>query len=214
MEQEILNSYSKLNSLNVSRETYLDFELFISLVMEKNKEINLISQKNTENADVRTRHIIDSAQIIDYVNLNCNTTTDLGTGGGMPGIIIAIILKNMKKDMKIHLYEKSHHKSAFLREVSRKLKLNTEIFQENIFDLKKLETGTIMSRAFKPMTIVLKLVHENFSVYKNLIFFMGKKGKEVLKNSLREWDIEYTEKKSLTSEDSFLLNIKKIVKKK
>ena len=178
MEQEILNSYSKLNSLNVSRETYLDFELFISLVIEKNKEINLISQKNTENEDIRTRHIIDSAQIIDYVNLNCNTTTDLGTGGGMPGIIIAIILKNMKKDMKIHLYEKSHHKSAFLREVSRKLKLNKKIFQANIFDLKRLETGTIMSRAFKPMTIVLKLVHENFSVYKNLIFLWVRKEKK------------------------------------
>ena len=55
----------------------------------------------------------------------------------MPGIIIAIMLKNMKKNLKIHLYEKSHHKSAFLREVSRKLKLKTEIFQENVFDLKK-----------------------------------------------------------------------------
>ena len=214
MEQEILNSYYRLNSLNVSRETYLDFELFISMIIEKNKEINIISQENAKNEVIRERHVIDSAQIIDFVDLNSNTTIDLGTGGGMPGVIIAIMLKNMKKNLNVHLYEKSHHKSAFLREVSRKLKLNTEIFQENIFDLKRLETGTIMSRAFKPMTIVLKLVHENFSVYKNLIFFMGKKGKEVLKNSLREWDIEYTEKKSLTSEDSFLLNIKKIVKKK
>ena len=131
----------------------------------------------------------------------------------MPGIIIAIILKNMKKDMKVHLYEKSHHKSSFLREVSRKLKLKTEIFQENIFDLKKLETGTIMSRAFKPMPVVLDLVYENFLSYKNLIFFMGKNGKKIFENSLKDWDLEYTEKKSLTNEDSFLLNIKKIKKK-
>jgi len=135
MEQEILNSYSRLNSLNVSRETYLDFELFISMILEKNKEINIISHETAKNEVIRERHIIDSAQIIDFVDLNSNTTTDLGTGGGMPGIIIAIILKNMKKDIKVHLYEKSHHKSAFLREVSRKLKLKTEIFQENIFDL-------------------------------------------------------------------------------
>ena len=101
----------------------------------------------------------------------------------MPGIIIAIMLKNMKKNLKIHLYEKSHHKSAFLREVSRKLKLKTEIFQENIFDLKKLKTGSIMSRAFKPMPIVLDLVYENFSIYKNLIFFMGKNGKKIFENS-------------------------------
>ena len=214
MEQEIINSYSKLSSLNVSRETYLDFESYISLVQKKNKEINLISQKTAEKNLIIDRHIIDSAQIIDFIDLNYNTTSDLGTGGGMPGIIIAIILKNMKKNMKVHLYEKSHHKSNFLREVSKKLKLNTEIFEENIFDLKKLETGTIMSRAFKPMTAVLNLVYENFTSYKNLIFFMGKNGKEVFKNSLRDWDLEYIEKKSLTNEDSFLLNIKKIRKKK
>ncbi|MDB3888831.1 16S rRNA (guanine(527)-N(7))-methyltransferase RsmG [Candidatus Pelagibacter sp.] len=213
MEQEILNSYSKLNSLNVSRETYFDFELFISMIIEKNKEINIISKETAKNNIIRDRHIIDSAQIIDFVDLNSNTTTDLGTGGGMPGIIIAIILKNMKKDMKVNLYEKSHHKSTFLREVSRKLKLKTEIFQSNIFDLKKIETGTIMSRAFKPMAVVLDLVNQNFLSYKNLIFFMGKNGKKIFENSLKDWDLEYTEKKSLTNQDSFLLNIKKIKKK-
>ena len=213
MEQEILNSYSRLNSLNVSRETYLDFELFISMILEKNKEINIISQETAKNEVIRERHIVDSAQIIDFIDLNSNTTTDLGTGGGMPGIIIAIILKNMKKNIKVHLYEKSHHKSDFLREVSRKLKLKTEIFQENIFDIKKLETGTVMSRAFKPMPVVLDLVYENFTSFKNLICFMGKNGKKVFENSLKDWDLEYTEKKSLTNEDSFLLNIKKIKKK-
>ncbi|MDC0876442.1 class I SAM-dependent methyltransferase [Candidatus Pelagibacter sp.] len=213
MEQEILNSYSRLNSLNVSRETYLDFELFISMVIEKNKLINIISEETAKIQVIRERHIIDSAQIIDFVDLNSNTTTDLGTGGGMPGIVIAIILKNMQKDIKVHLYEKSHHKSAFLRDVSRKLNLKTEIFQENIFHLKKLKTGTIMSRAFKPMPIVLELVYKNFLSYKNLIFFMGKNGKKIFENSLKEWDLEYIEKKSLTNEDSFLLNIKKIQKK-
>ena len=151
MDQEILNYYSRLNGLNVSRETFLDFENYVSLILEKNKKINIISKKTASKKAIIDRHIIDSAQIIDFVNLNCNTTTDLGSGGGMPGIIIAIILKNMKNKMNVHLYEKSHHKSHFLKEVSKKLNLNTKVFQKNIFDIKKLETGTIMSRAFKPM---------------------------------------------------------------
>ena len=213
MEEEILNTYSRLNSLNVSRETYIDFEIFISMIIEKNKEINIISKESAKNDIIRNRHIIDSAQIIDFIDLNCNSTTDLGTGGGMPGIIIAIMLKKLKKDMKVNLYEKSHHKSVFLREVSEKLKLKTEIFQKDIFTLKKLETGTIMSRAFKPMPVVLDLVYENFLSYKNLIMFMGKNGKKIFENSLEDWDLEYTEKKSLTNEDSFLLNIKSIKKK-
>jgi 16S rRNA (guanine527-N7)-methyltransferase len=183
------------------------------MMIEKNKEINIISQANAKNEVIRDRHIVDSAQIIDFIDLNSNIATDLGTGGGMPGIIIAIMLKNMKKNIKVHLYEKSHHKSVFLREVSKKLKLKTEIFQDNVFDLKKLETGTIMSRAFKPMPIVLDLVYKNFSIYKNLICFMGKNGKKIFENSLKDWDLDYTEKKSLTNKDSFLLNIKKIKKK-
>ena len=213
MDQEILNSYSKLDSLNVSRETFLDFETFISMILKENKKINIISKETAKNSTIRERHIIDSAQIIDFVDLNCNTTSDLGTGGGMPGIIIAIMLKNMKKNIKVHLYEKSHHKSIFLREVSRKLKLQTEIFKENVFDLKELETGTIMSRAFKPMPVVLDLVYENFIKYKNLIFFMGSNGKKVFENSLKNWDLDYTEKESLTNEGSFILNIKNIKKK-
>ena len=213
MDQEILNSYSRLNHLNVSRETFLDFENYISMILEKNKKINLISNKNIEKNEIIERHIIDSAQIIDIVDFNSNTTTDIGSGSGLPGIIIAIILKNLKKNMKVKLYEKSYHKSHFLKEVSKKLKLKTEIIQKNIFEEKNLITGTIMSRAFKPMPVVLDLVNENFSNFSNIIFFMGKSGKEIFKKTLKDWDLEYTEKKSLTSEDSFLINVKKIKKK-
>jgi len=213
MDQEILNLYSKLNDLNVSRETFLDFENYISMIIEKNEKINIISQNSSSKKSIIDRHIIDSAQIIDFVDFNCNTTIDLGSGAGMPGIVVAIILKNMKNNMKVHLYEKSYHKSHFLREVSEKLNLNTKVFQKNIFEIKNLETGTVMSRAFKPMPVVLDLVYENFSKYKNLIFFMGKSGKKIFEKSKNDWDLEYVEKKSLTNEDSFLLNVKKISKK-
>ena len=176
MDQEILNSYSKLNDLNVSRETFLDFENYISMIIEKNEKINIISQKTSSKKSIIERHIIDSAQIIDFVDLNCNTTSDLGTGGGMPGLIVAIVMKKLKNSMKVKLYEKSHHKCVFLREVSKKLKLNTEIIHKDIYTVKNIETGTIMSRAFKPMPVILKLVNENFKKYKNVIFFMGNSG--------------------------------------
>src|SRR6056300_57296 len=213
MDQEILKSLSKLNDLNVSRETFLDFENYMSMIIEKNKKINIISQNTSSKKSIIERHIIDSAQIIDFVNFNSNTTIDLGSGGGLPGIVVAIILKNMKNNMHVHLYEKSYHKSQFLKEVSEKLNLKTKIFQQNIFGIKNLETGTIMSRAFKPMPVVLDLVYENFSKFKNLIFFMGKSGKKVFENCKKKWEIEYLEKKSLTNKDSFLVNIKKINKK-
>ena len=122
-------------------------------------------------------------------------------------------MKKINIKMKINLYEKSHHKCVFLREVSKKLNLNTEIIQKDIFSLKNIETGTIMSRAFKPMPVFLNLVNENFKKYKNIIFFMGNTGRKILNETLQEWDLDYEEKKSLTSDDSFILNIKKIKKK-
>ena len=213
MDNLILNSYSKISNLNVSRETCNELESLITMIQEKNRRINIISKKMYEKEAIRERHIIDSAQIIDFVDLNCNTTSDLGTGGGMPGLIVAIIMKKMKNDMKINLYEKSHHKCVFLKEVSKKLNLNTDVIQKDIFTVKNIETGTIMSRAFKPMPVILDLVSQNFRKYKNIILFMGRTGKKTLNDTLKGWDLDYEIKKSLTNDDSFILNIKKIKKK-
>ena len=213
MDNQILNSYSKISNLNVSRETCNELERLISMIQEKNKEINIISRKLVEKDEIRERHIIDSAQIIDFIDLNCNTTSDLGTGGGMPGLIVAIIMKKIKNSMKINFYEKSYHKCVFLKEVSQKLNLNTEVIQKDVFSVKNIETGTIMSRAFKPMPVILDLVNQNFRKYKNIILFMGSTGRKILNDTLKEWDLDYEEKKSLTSDESFILNIKKIKKK-
>ena len=213
MDNQILNSYSKLSNLNVSRETCNELESLISMIQEKNKEINIISKKMFEKEQIRKRHIIDSAQIIDFVDLNCNTTCDLGTGGGMPGLIVAIVMKQIKNSMKITLYEKSYHKCVFLKEVSKKLNLNTEIIQKDIFTVKNIKTGTIMSRAFKPMPIILDLINDNFKKFENIILFMGSSGRKILNDTLQNWDLDYEERKSLTNEDSFILNIKKIKKK-
>ena len=213
MDSIISRNYSQIQKYDVSRETCNDFESLIALIQEKNREINIISKKTTEKEAIRQRHIIDSAQIIDFVDLNSNTTSDLGSGGGMPGLIIAIIMKKLKNSMKIKLYEKSYHKCVFLKDVSNKLNLNTEIIQEDIFKIKNIETGTIMSRAFKPMPIILDLVQKNFGKYKNIILFMGKSGRKILNDSLKNWNLDYEEKKSLTSENSFLLSIKKIERK-
>ena len=213
MDSIIFKNYSQINRFNVSRETCNELESLISMIQKKNREINIISKKKSEKGAIRQRHIIDSAQIIDFVDLNSNTTSDLGSGGGMPGIIIAVLMKKLKNSMKVHLYEKSYHKCAFLKDVSEKLELNTEIIQKDIFKIKNIETGTIMTRAFKPMPIILDLVQKNFRNYKNIILFMGKSGRKILNDTLKIWNLDYEEKKSVTSEDSFLLNIKNMEKK-
>ena len=211
--EEILKKYPLLKDQNVPRETLVDFESFITMLQKGNEKINIISRETSKNDVIRERHILDSAQIIEFIDLNSNIITDIGSGGGMPGIIISIMLKNMKHFAKVHLYEKSHHKSVFLRNVSRDLELNTNIMQQNIFEAQNLESGTIMARAFKPLPVVLDLVSKNFSSYKNLILFMGKNGEKILEETLKSWDFNFEKKKSITSENSFLLNIKNIKKR-
>ena len=213
MDSTISKNYSQILKFHVSRETCNDLECFISMIQKKNKEINIISKKNSKKEEIRQRHIVDSAQIVDFVDLNSNTTSDLGSGGGMPGLIIAILMKKLKNSIKIKLYEKSYHKCVFLKDVSKKLELNTEIIQKDIFKIENIETGTIMSRAFKPMPIILDLVQKNFEKKKNIILFMGKSGRKILNDTLKIWNLDYEEKKSLTNKDSFLLNIKNMDKK-
>ena len=210
MEQNY-NNYLILDKFNVPRETFSELDEFKDLIIEKNKEINLISYKSV--GDIRKRHIIDCAQVIDLIDINSKICTDIGSGAGLPGVVASIMLKGKKIDMKMNLYEKSYHKSSFLRSVSKKLKLNNEIFQEDIFEKKNLVSGSILARAFKPLPVILDLVEKNFEKYTNLIVFMGKNGKQLLEEAFKKWEFEYKERKSLTSNDSFLLNIKNIKKK-
>ena len=197
MDINLYKKYDLIKHLNVSRETCIELESLISMILNENGKINIISKKILNEEGLRQRHIIDSAQAIDFVNLNSNTTYDLGSGAGFPGLVIAIMVKNIKKNMKLVLYEKSYHKSQFLEIASKKLKLNTQVVQEDIFKKKGLKAGTIMSRAFKPLPVILDLINNNFKSYKNIILFMGKSGHKILNETLKKWDMKFIKKKKL-----------------
>ena len=210
IDSNILN-YSCLEPLNVSRETFQDWEEFRQIIIEKNKDINLISKQSESIA--KERHIIDSAQIVDLIDLNRPLCTDIGSGSGLPGIVLAIIMKHKKSDMKFILYEKSFHKSNFLKEVTSKFDLNVEVLQKDIFEEKNLQSDIIVARAFKPLPIILNLIHNNFKSFKEVILFLGKNGKEVLAEVMNEWKFEFEQKKSITNAKSIIIRIKNLEKK-
>ena len=201
---------SKIGIQNVSRETLDELNNYSLSILKKNKDINLISL-STEKS-INTRHILDSAQTIDFIDKNDFICTDLGSGAGLPGIVLAILMKPKKPEFKVIFYEKSYHKSKFLKEISKKFKLNTEINQKNIFEQKNLQTDIIISRAFKPVPVIFEIALKNFKKFKYIILFLGKSGKEVLKEASRKWKFEYEEKKSLTNDGSLVVRISNLKK--
>lgn len=198
---------------NVSRETCIDLEKYIDLIMQENNVINLISRVNINKEYVLKRHIIDSMQIIDFVDFNQKKIVDFGSGSGLPGIILSILSKNNGSKIKTAMFEKSFHKANFLKKVSSNLNLNTEVLKKNIFDHTDNDQMIITSRAFKPLPVVLELLNTNFKNFKNLIIFMGKTGNKILSEAQKKWKLDYETKKSITSNDSFILNVKGIKKK-
>ena len=212
MIDSIFIKNTAINVSNVSRETLKDLDDYGNSIILKNKDINLISA-STEKS-INSRHIIDSAQTIDFIdNIGINTCTDLGSGAGLPGIVLAILMKNKKPQFKVIFYEKSYHKSKFLVDMSNKFKLNTKVYQKNIFEEKNLSTDVIIARAFKPLPIIFEIAEKNFKNFKFIILFLGKSGKKILKKTLKYWEFDYEEKKSLTNDESIVIRISNLQKK-
>ena len=112
--------FKKLSIPNVSRETLKELKDYSKAIIVRNRTINLIS-KSTEKY-INIRHIEDSAQIIDLIDKNdIKTCTDLGAGAGLPGIVLGILMKTKKPKFKLIFYEKSYHKSNFLKEMKKKI---------------------------------------------------------------------------------------------
>ena len=205
MIESNLKKYSQLETLNVSRETFPALEEFRSFLLTENKVMNLIS-KSSETDSIK-RHIIDSAQVIDIIDKNAKTCVDLGSGSGLPGLVLAIIFKKKGSTIKFELYEKSQKKSNFLRKMIKHFDLNAEVKQKNIFEERKLKADIIIARAFKPLQTILELIDKKFVQYNRLIFFLGKSGRDVINECLKSWKFDYQIIKSLTDVNSVIVKI-------
>ena len=197
---------------NVSRETLNELEVYSNSIISKNKTLNLIS-KSTEKI-IKNRHIEDSAQTIDFIDKkDIKICTDLGSGAGLPGIVLGILMKPRKSMFKLIFYEKSYRKSLFLKEMTKKFNLKSEIHQKNIFEEKNLYTDVIISRAFKPLPLIFQIAENNFKSFKYIILYLGKSGKKIMNDAQKFWKIDYEEKKSLTNNESLIVKIYNLQKR-
>ena len=204
-----LDTFSRL--FRVSRETIISLEKFEELVLSANKKLNLIG-KSTE-YEIWNRHITDSFQVIDFIDKNDKSMIDLGTGAGFPGIVLALAAKERKIPLEIMLIEKSRKKTKFLEKTIDKLNLNIKIICKNILDEKNITADVFVARAFKPLEAVLQLIHNQTLNYKKFFIFQGKTGSVELLQASKNWNIEYKQRVSVTSNDSKILEINNLTKR-
>ena len=196
----------------VSRETIRSLKKYENILVESNKNLNLIG-KSTIN-EIWIRHFLDSAQVIDFIDKNDKTLVDIGSGAGFPGLVLAIILKERKFPVKVKLIEKSPKKVKFLKKIINELQIDVEVIEKNIFEYsKKISESVFVARAFKPLKIILELIHNKAENWKKIFVFLGKTGKNELLEASKIWDIEYKQRVSVTSNDSIVLEINRIKKR-
>jgi len=196
----------------VSRETITSLKKYEDILTKANKNFNLIG--NSTINDIWIRHFLDSAQVIDFIDKNEKALIDLGSGAGFPGLVLSIIAKDRKIPLKVKLIEKSSKKAKFLKKLIDEFQLNAEVVNKNIFEYpKKLSGDVFLARAFKPLKIILPLIHNKVENWKKIFVFLGKTGKNELLQASKSWHIEYKQRMSVTSSDSIILQINKVKKK-
>ena len=187
------------NQLNYSEKNISDIKIFINELLRANKKHNFIS-KNTENV-IWHRHILDSAQLVKFIDFSKSSLSDLGSGAGFPGLILAIFNKN--KHFHVKLYEKSPVKRAFLRYINDRLSLKVEILG-NVYE-DYIDTDYIVSRAFKKLEAIIQVSREIAEKSHKLIVLKGQNAQEDLKKAFNKEKYDYKLENSITNEKSKII---------
>ena len=196
-DQEVINVLQ--NSLNFSPKNISDLKIYRDELLMANRKHNFIS-KSTENV-IWHRHILDSAQLVKFIDFSKGSLSDLGSGAGFPGLILALYSSN--KDFHVKLYEKSPVKREFLKGVSDRLSLKVEILG-NVYD-DHIDTDYIVSRAFKKLEAIIQVSREIAKKSHKLIILKGQNAQEELKKAFIKKKYDYKLEKSITNKDSKII---------
>ncbi len=206
MDPSESNAKSKLilrEKLNFNEEKLNKIDSFVNNVLNYNKKYNLISS-STEN-DIWYRHVLDSAQLVKYIDSNkFKSLSDLGTGAGFPGIILSIFFSDVIS-FHVKLYEKSNVKIDFLKEQIQRLNLNNVSLYDNDYQSHKLSSDYFVFRAFKKLHEILRISRETITGPHKLIVMMGKSAQDQLNKASKADINKYKLVPSITSKGSKIL---------
>ncbi len=194
--------------LDVSRETLDRLSLYLRLLAKWNKAIKLVAPSTLQ--DPWTRHVWDSAQLLGYVPNAQARLADLGSGGGMPGLVLAIC----RPDLEIHLLESDQRKATFLREAARETGCQAvKIHASRIESTPPLRADIITARALAPLDKLLDLAVPHMKMTGQCLFLKGRLAREELTAAEKKWMMETEALPSKTESGAAILRLSQISKR-
>lgn len=189
--------------VNVSRETLTKLETYLDLLIRWQQAINLVGPKTLE--DPWRRHILDSAQLARRMPDGVQSLYDLGSGGGLPGLVLAILGKD-----RVHLVESDRRKAVFLREAARILELDVEVLSCRIEALPRQCASVVTARALAPLPRLLELSYPLLAPSAICLFLKGKNATDELTAVGKYWRMSSQSFPSLSDSSASILQLRDI----
>ena len=201
-----------LELYNVSRETIDELKKYEALVLEWNSKFNLISKSSVQY--IWNRHILDSLQLCQFIKNTDKVMFDFGSGAGFPAIVLSIVSKQLFPDLKIYLVESISKKAMFLNVVKDSLKLNIEVINDRIENIKTKNVDLISSRAMASLDKLMDYSKPFCGKNTRLVFPKGEKYQEEIGISQKKWLFDIDIIQSITDDSGKILYIKNLRRKK
>lgn len=194
--------------LDVSRETLGRLQTYHDLLLQWTKSINLIAKSTT--ADAWSRHIADSAQVFTFIPASATTLTDIGSGGGLPGLVLSILAAEVQPALKVTLIESDQRKATFLRTVVRTLGLSATVIAQRIEDLDIPRCDVMTARALAPTAQLLSFAEQLLKPDGVALLQKGRNYAAEIAQAQTDWRFTCHAHQSLTEPEARILQIEDI----
>lgn len=191
--------------LDVSRETEAKLHSFVNLVEKWTSRINLIGPATQP--EIWDRHIRDSAQLVPLAPISPTHWVDLGSGGGFPGIVVAIIAAELWPAMQVTLVESDQRKSAFLRTAVRELGVPAQVVSRRIESLEPLGADVVTARALAPLDALLGYIAPHLTPEGRALLPKGRQATAEIARARQSWRFGLAIHPSLTDQEASILVI-------
>ncbi len=193
---------------NVSRETLARLDAYAGALIKWQKAINLIAPATVP--QIWARHFLDSAQVLPLAPAGARTWLDIGTGGGFPGMVCAIIAAEQLPEIKWTMIESDERKCAFLREVSRTTGVTVTVLTARVEDLPDQNANVISARALAPLPRLLDLTHRHLAPQATCLFQKGGNYATEVAEAKQHWHMSVEAMPSRTAPESVILRIREL----